>query len=81
MRARTEVARQAPEDALWSTTLTYVSYGGPSDTWGVSWTPADVSNPQFGLSFAPAYTDTAGNARAHGDYARVWISYAPATCP
>ena len=34
-----------------------------------------MTSPEFGLSLAVAYTDTAGNARAYVDYARVSIHY------
>jgi len=62
-------------NGTWPGSLAYVTYGGPTDAWGASWSPADVTSPEFGLSLAAAYTDTAGNARAYVDYARVSIHY------
>ncbi|MEI6815237.1 MAG: T9SS type A sorting domain-containing protein [Bacteroidota bacterium] len=28
-------------------------YGGPTDLWGASWTPADINNSLFGVAFKP----------------------------
>lgn len=35
-----------------STTLTWLGYGGPLDTWGVTWTQADVQATGFGMAYA-----------------------------
>jgi hypothetical protein len=59
----------------WPTTLTDATYGGPDDTWGLAWTPADVRAGTFGLSVAPRYVDTAGNDRAHVDAVRATVFY------
>lgn len=37
---------------LWSALDTYANYGGVNDTWGLSWTPADVNSSNFGLAFS-----------------------------
>ncbi|MEI7539521.1 MAG: immunoglobulin-like domain-containing protein [Candidatus Saccharibacteria bacterium] len=36
----------------WVTNETTVTYGGASDLWGSTWTPADVNSPNFGLAFS-----------------------------
>ncbi len=36
----------------WSTTDTYVDYGSPLDTWGLSLTPSDVNSANFGVAFS-----------------------------
>jgi hypothetical protein len=59
----------------WPATLDYATYGDAYDTWGVSWTPADIRSTDFGISIAPRYTDMAGNDRAHIDSARVTVFY------
>jgi hypothetical protein len=81
MRNGQPVGEDKKLSATWPTTLTYAIYGGPSDTWGVTWTPADLANAQFGLSFATLYTETAGNTRAYVDFARVWVYYTHGSCP
>jgi len=60
----------------WPTSITYVTYGGPTDTWGTTWLATDVENGGFGISVAPRYTGTAGNDRAHIAAARATIFYA-----
>jgi hypothetical protein len=81
MRNGQPVGEDKKLSGTWPTTLTYATYGGPRDTWGVSWTPADLTSAQFGLSFATLYTQTAGNTRAYVDFARVWITYTQGACP
>ncbi len=36
----------------WSSTENYYSYGGPSDLWGTTWTPAEINATDFGLVFS-----------------------------
>ncbi len=64
----------------WTANLGYVTYGGPSDTWGTTWTASDVQSNRFGIAVAARYTNTAGNARAYIDFARVTVTYVPPTC-
>jgi hypothetical protein len=59
----------------WPTTLTYVTYGGATDTWGAAWTAADVRATGFGISIAPQYTATKGNDRLHIDSVRATVFY------
>ena len=64
----------------WPMDLTYVMYGGPNDTWGVTFTPDDIEAAGFGIAIAAKYTQNNGNARAYIDYAEVRVHYTPATC-
>ena len=59
----------------WPTTLTYVTYGGATDTWGASWTAADVRAAGFGIAITPQYTAMAGNDPAYVDSVRVTVYY------
>jgi hypothetical protein len=52
-----------------------VDYGGPSDLWGETWTPADVNAPDFGVALSAAYTQSAGNGRAYVDIVYVTVHY------
>lgn len=64
------------QDAPWPRTLGYTSYGGPTDTWGVSWRASDLRSGDFGISVTPRYTGPeAGNDRAHIDSARLTVFY------
>ncbi len=62
---------------MWPTSLIYSTYGGPTDTWGASWSPADVRASGFGIVITPRYTGPAnGNDRAHIDSVAATVSYA-----
>jgi hypothetical protein len=63
------------QPGAWSKDLTYVTYGGPTDTWGVNWQVQDIRAQGFGLSIAARYTDTSGNDRAHIDSVRATVFY------
>jgi hypothetical protein len=52
-------ANKAKTSANWETTDTYVSYGGSTDLWSTSWTPDDINNNSFGISFQPKFRDSA----------------------
>lgn len=67
------VDRSRPEK--WGVAFESVTYGGPHDTWGETWTPADVNAPDFGVAFSALYTQTAGNGRAYVDIVRATIHY------
>ncbi len=36
--------------AQWPLIQTYISYGGPTDLWGETWTAEDINNPNFGMA-------------------------------
>ena len=65
----------------WPADLAYVTFGGPTDTWGTTWTPADIQATGFGIAIADRYTATAGNARAYVDYVKATVFYTPPSCP
>ncbi len=55
----------------WPDTDTYISYGGLTDTWGVTWTPAQINAANFGLSLQA----DARNAIASVDHIRITVRY------
>lgn len=56
------------------TTDTYKSYGGASDLWGQSWTPADLNSSNFGVAFATQ--NVSGNSNTISvDHIKVTIAY------
>jgi hypothetical protein len=75
VRAGVLVGANRARSGAWPTSLTYVTYGGPNDDWGRTWTPADVTASDFGISILPRYTDTSGNDRAHVDAVRATVFY------
>jgi hypothetical protein len=52
LKGGVEVGSNYMSAVQWSTTDTYTSYGGCSDLWGTTWTPADINAANFGLVFA-----------------------------
>lgn len=55
--------------------LANVDYGGPTDLWNETWTPADINAPDFGVALSAAYTLGAGNNRAYVDIVYVTVHY------
>lgn len=59
----------------WSNSPTTISYGGASDLWGTTWTPADINATNFGVHFAAeAQSD---NTDIDVDFIRVTVYYTP----
>jgi hypothetical protein len=52
------------------------TYGGPTDTWGATWTPADVNRASFGVSVS-----VKGAGDGHADSLGVTIHYCEAVTP
>jgi len=52
MKASSVVGSNYAQSTDWSTGDSYFTYGGPTDLWGTSWTPADINATGFGLAFS-----------------------------
>ncbi len=55
-------------------------YGGPTDTWGETWTGADIQSPNFGWVLSVNTARTPGNFNdffAIVDCGRVQVCYVP----
>lgn len=48
----TTAGNDLPNGAAWSTSDTYVTYGGSNQLWGLSWTPSDINASNFGFLFS-----------------------------
>lgn len=63
------------------------TYGGASDLWGTTWTPADINDDGFGFNFWATYTSSPNDFSISIDYARItvyWhysVDVAPADVP
>jgi hypothetical protein len=65
---------QAITGTDWSTNnTTVVPYGGSTDLWGLTWTPAQINNSSFGVVLD--VTDTGPSRTATVDYVRITVSY------
>ena len=60
----------------WATaTTTVASYGGASDLWGTTWTPAQINASDFGVALSVNITRDNGTVTASVDYISVTVSY------
>lgn len=67
---------------FWGTSDAYTTYGSPTDTWGLAWTPADINASDFGVAFAAKKDTTSGNEyEARVDHIRITVYYTPAIVP
>ncbi len=70
---------KAVTGTTWGTATTSVNYGGVSDLWGTTWTPADINSSNFGLAFSILNTSPALNRTATLDYIKVTVYYTIST--
>ncbi len=60
--------------ANWTASLAYQVYGGPTDLWGLSWTPANINDPLFGAALS-AQCDVNSLVTLSVDYVRITVCY------
>lgn len=65
----------------WGAAETTVSYGGPTDKWGSTWTAAEINQGGFGVAFSAKYIGVNGNETARVDAIRVTVHYSGVACP
>ena len=65
----------------WPTSMGTASYGSTSDTWGTTWTPADINASNFGVALSVLNQSSFGSRTASVDYIRVTVTYTPDTTP
>lgn len=76
LKAGNPVGDNKANTVAWPTTDTYISYGGPADLWGTTWTVAEVNNNQFGAALSARVQ----SATARVDHMRAtvyWMSTLP----
>lgn len=59
----------------WPTAETPAVYGGPSDMWGTTWTPAQINANNFGLTLVATVQVQTGITAATVDYMTLTVSY------
>jgi hypothetical protein len=75
LKAGVEVGNNEANATPWPvTTLTYISYGGSSNLWGTSWTPADINNANFGADLQGICDNSAGQTGRVDAY-RITVYY------
>jgi len=60
LKAGVPVGENKASATAWPNVLTAVTYGGPTDLWGTTWTPAEVNASNFGAAVS-AQRDNNGN--------------------
>ena len=60
--------------ATWNTTEGVVNFGGSSDVWGATWTPAKVNSSNFGVVFR-----CAGGSTGFGDVDTAYVDHVEIT--
>jgi hypothetical protein len=76
VKAGTESGTDKATATAWSTSYTYVSYGGITDLWGNTLSPADVNAVNFGFSISAQRLSVDGNVAV--DHIRMTVYYTPA---
>ena len=76
-KAGTLVGNNKSTGAVWpaSDTDTYVTYGGPTDLWGTTWTEADIENTNFGVALCAQATVV--RTDVHVDHITITVYYTP----
>ena len=59
----------------WSTTQAFYPYGGPSDLWGVAWTPLDINASGFGAALSVQFINGGGMSTASVDSVKITVTY------
>lgn len=60
------------------TALAIVSYGGAADSWGTTWAPADINNPNFGAAVSYQNPNVTTSRTVSVDFFRITITSTPA---
>ena len=65
----------------WPADDAYTSYGGPTELWGLSWTPADINAANFGVAVS-GKNGAAGNRTLYIDHVgKITVYYTPVVVP
>ncbi len=59
----------------WGTSMSTVTYGGVSDKWGNTWTPADINASNFGVAFSVYNSYFVASRTATVDYLKITVYY------
>jgi hypothetical protein len=62
----------------WSNNFEERTYGGPTDLWGETWTPADINSSEFG-TFLKVYNQSNQARDASVDYVSITVTYSIST--
>lgn len=75
MKAGTRVGHDPTSPFVWPDNDMVSSYGGPNSLWGETWTPADINDIGFGISFSATRLTGPNNMDVHIDYIGLIVYY------
>jgi len=61
----------------YTTTWSEITYGGPTDLWGTTWTYTEINASNFGCSFRPVQPGPASLQRVQAAYIKLKVYYTP----
>lgn len=76
VKAGSEQGTDKGSSAYWLTSDTYVVYGGTTDLWGLTWTPAQINASNFGVSISARNYDIQPRY-ALVDHVQIKVYYTP----
>ncbi|MDQ6757223.1 MAG: T9SS type A sorting domain-containing protein [Bacteroidota bacterium] len=60
-------------NTAWPKTLSYIKFGSTTNMWGLTWTPAEIASPTFGVQIAVQGKTTPGTAMI--DHIRITVYF------
>jgi hypothetical protein len=79
MQSLSSIGTDRSAAGYWPATYTSQVYGGPTDLWGLTWTPADVNAPSMTLQLKIANTDSSSVTGINVDFVSMTVYYSTAT--
>jgi hypothetical protein len=76
LKGGSRVGSDYSSSTSWPTSMTAVNYGGSSDLWGTTWTPAQINNSNFGVALSVSES-TNSSRTASVDYMQITVYYMP----
>jgi parallel beta-helix repeat protein len=65
----------------WPTSMGTTTYGGTTNLWGTTWTPAEIHDSNFGVVLSARNAASSGSRTASVDYMQITVTYTPAPGP
>jgi hypothetical protein len=62
-------------DGTWPSSDIYITYGGASDLWGLTWSYSDINSADFGFVISAKHDGTSASRTASVDHIRITIYY------
>lgn len=78
VKAGSESGTNKASVVVWPTSDAYITYGGSTDKWGLTWTPANINASNFGVSLSCLYDAGEGYFWAYVDHVRITVYYTEA---